>query len=496
MQAGVPEIEELSYIVLSYRLSYICYTPMKQLFLFALLLPLVLLFTACGDDDGAEETPRPVENILEVVQATDGLDSLAQLITLLGPEFSSQITSSEYTVFAPNNAAFANLLNTIGLRSMLDLRNSLLIDIITYHLIPNTSLQSTQLDSSLTAFNQSVITLTTDGDSVRVNPTTQPTRTVVVSADLLASNGVVHVIDGVLLSPGIARNLAPLFGTLAGLTSTYTLRIGQPGDGDLSTINSVFNQTGLLTNLGSNTSTYTVLAPLDATFDNFFFTSQQNVADVAGYHVLPGNVDLTTVGRTISTINEKVLYVTNDEGNISLNGTPVFDLGYTASNGKLLVALGVLKPAAPLPEIVTYADNLSGNTFTIFKTALEQTGINLGTNKTIFMPTDSAFQRAGLVTSIDSAARIDPSVLANVLQTHVVEGITFSSDIVAAGTVEALAANSTPLTASVMGEGQNASVVVRDSNAETEDATLLIAVSDLLSDNGVVHVIDELLLPE
>lgn len=469
---------------------------MKQLFLLVLLLPFGLLFTACGDDDEGGEAPRPTENILEIVQATEGLDSLAQLITLLGPAFSNQITSSEYTVFAPNNAAFANLLNSIGLRRMLDLRNDVLIEIITYHLVPNTSLQSAQLDSTLTALNQGVITLTTEGDSVRINATTQPSRTVVVASDLLASNGVVHVTDEVLLSPAIARNLAPLFGTLAGLTSTYTLRIGQTGDGDLSTINSVFNQTGLLTNLGSSVSTYTVLAPLDATFDNFSFTSQQNVADVAGYHVLPGNVDLTTVGRTVTTVNGKTLYVTSDEGSISLNGVPIFDLGYTASNGKLLIALGVLKPAAPLSEIITYADNLSNNTFTIFKTALEQTGIDLGTNKTIFMPTDSAFQRAGLVTSIDSTARIDPSVLANVLQTHVIEGITFSSDIVAAGSVQASAANSTLLTALLVGEGQNASVVVRDNNAETEDATVLVAISDLLSDNGVVHVIDELLLPE
>ena len=469
---------------------------MKQFFLFALLLPFVLLFTACGDDDEGGEAPRPTENILEVVRATEGLDSLAQLITLLGPEFSNQITSSEYTVFAPNNAAFASLLNTIGLRSMLDLRNSLLVDIITYHLIPNTSLQSTQLDSTLTAFNQAVITLTTEEDSVRINEATQPTRTVIVAPDLLASNGVVHVTNEVLLSPGIARNLAPLFGTLAGLTSTYTLRIGQPGDGDLSTINNVFNQTGLLTNLGSNTTTYTVLAPLDAAFDNFFFTSQQNVADVAGYHVLSGNVDFTTVGRTVTTVNGKTLYVTNDDGNISLNGIPFADLGYAANNGKLLLSLGVLKPAAPLTEIISYADNLSDNTFNIFKIALEQTGLDIGTDKTIFMPTDSAFQRAGLVTSIDSTARIDPSVLANVLQTHVIDGITFSSDIAAAGSVAVAAANSASLTALVVGEGQSASIVVRDSNAETQDASLLFAISDLLSDNGVVHVIDELLLPE
>ena len=467
---------------------------MKHLFLATLMISVTLLFTACGDDDEVSEPARPSESIVEIVQATEGLDSLAELLSLLGPDFTNQINASEYTVFAPNNAAFADLLNTIGLPRMLDLRDDILVDIITYHLVPNTLLRSTQLDSTVTAFNQSVIDLTTEGDTVRINAATQPARTVIVAPDLLASNGVVHVTNGVLLSPRI-QDLAPAFGTLAGLTGTLTLRINQQIDGSLSTINNVFGQTGLLTNLSGSTN-YTVLAPLNTAFDNFFFfTSEQNVIDVAGYHVLDGNVDLANAGRTITTINNETLYVTNDEGSISLNGIPFADLGYTARNGRLLFSLGVLKPAEPLADVIEYTSALSSNTFTIFSNALTQAGLELGTDKTIFMPTDSAFQRAGLVTSIDSTARVDPALLASILQTHVIEGIAFSSDIEAAGSVEATALNDTPLTISQVGEGPSTSFVVKDGNDQTPDATILALISDQLSDNGVVHVIDELLLP-
>ena len=470
---------------------------MKHLHLLAFLLPFVLFLSSCGDDDEGGEPPRPAENILQIVQDTQGLDSLAQLLTLLGPDFTNQITSSEYTLFAPNNTAFVNLLNRIGLRRMTDLRNGILIDIITYHLVPNTTLRSNQLDSSLTAFNLSVIDLTTEGDSVRINAATQPERVVIVSPDILASNGVVHVTNGVLLSPGIANNIAPTFGTLAGLTNTLTLRLGfqDPADGDISIINNVFGQTGLLNNLRSG-GPYTVLAPLNAAFGNFFFTSQQNVSDVAGYHVLQGNVDLTTAGRTIQTLNNQTLYVTNDEGSISLNGIPFVDFGYAASNGRLLFSLGVLRPAEPLADVINYTDDLSNNTFAIFEEALAQADLEIGEDKTIFMPTDSAFQRAGLVTSIDSAARIDPAVLTRILQTHIIDGITFTSDIEAAGTVQATALNDTPLTIAATGSDQSITLTIEDANEETEDASILVGISDQLTDNGVVHVIDELLLPE
>ncbi len=468
--------------------------------LFTLLIALPFVFSACSsDDDGGGEPVRPAENIIQVINATDGLDSLASYLGQpgTGDGIARRLSENEHTLFAPNNEAFANLLNDIGLRSMSELRGSLFSDILFYHIVANKAVLSNQLDSTLTAFNNGLITLTTDGDSVLLNPNTQPNRTTVVSADISAANGVVHVINEVLL-PTSMVNLAPNFGTLAGLTSTLSIPLqrsdGSAADGSLTTIGSIIGQSGgTFNDILTGTTSYTVLAPVNEAFNNYFLSPSLEVNDIANYHVIPGNVDLAAADRTITTLGGEVLYVTNLDGASFLNGTQFFDVGYTASNGKLLLSTEALRPATPLVEVIANVSAVSGASFTIFNTALEQTDIDLGTGKTIFVPTDQAFRDAGLVTSIDSASRIDPAVLANVLQTHVFEGINFSLDIIAAEPLEVTALNGATLNIAIAEDGNSQFIRIQDPNETSEDAAVVLF--DNLSDNGVVHVIDKLLLP-
>ena len=465
----------------------------------ALLIALPLVFSSCSsDDEGGSEPTRPEENIIQILGATEGLDSLASYLGQPnGDNIASRLSNDEYTLFAPTNAAFAKLLNDIGLNSMSELQSGLFSDILLYHIVANTAIRSNQLDSTVTAFNNGVITLTTEGDSVLLNPNTQPNRTTIISPDLDAANGVVHVINEVLLPQGVVTNLVPLFGTLAGLTNTLFIPVrqsdGSLADGGLTTIGAIVGQGGAFNNLLSGSGPNTLLAPINEAFNNFFLSPSLEVSDIAGYHVIPGNVDLSSAGRTVTTSGGEVLYVTNVNGATFLNGTQFFDLGYTANNGRILFSTSALKPAVPLAEAIDDATAFSGATFTIFTTALEQTDLDLGTDKTIFVPTDQAFRDAGLVSSIDSAARIDPALLANVLQTHVIEGINFSSDVVANEPLEVAALNGAGLTISIVEDGDRAFVQVQDSNAESEDASVVLF--DNLSDNGVIHVIDKLLLP-
>ena len=474
------------YLSLSFRLVWLAVVP--------------FVFSACSsDDDEGGEPVRPEENIIQVINATDGLSDLAGFLGQPSSDngLATRLANNEHTLFAPNNAAFATLYNTIGVSSIGELQRDLINDILLYHIVANTAVQSNQLDSTVTAFNNSLITLSAQGDSVLLNPSTQPRRTVIVGADLNASNGVVHVINEVLLPPSVTA-IAPLFGTLAGLTSTLFIPFqradGSPADGSLGTINSVFGQTGLLSSVLAGSSSHTVLAPINETFNNFFLTPSLDINDVANYHIIPGEVDFSTVGRTVTTLGGEILYVTLDEGTVFLNGTPYVELDNPANNGKLLASpSGVLTPAVPLEEVIGVAEALSGESFAIFRAALEQTELDLGTDKTIFVPTDQAFRDAGLVPSIDSAARIDPALLANVLQSHVFEGINFSSDIVVSEPQEVTTLNGTPLTISIEEDENRAFVQVQDANDDSEDASVVLF--DNLSDNGVVHVIDKLLLP-
>jgi len=458
---------------------------------YLLLLPLLAFIVSCNNDDEDAAPPLPEEDLLEILAQTEGLDSLASLIAP-GSGLANRLSTTEHTVFAPNNEAFANLLQTIGLENMGELESGILTDILFYHLVPNATYTAAEIDSALTTFDLSQIFPEEEGDSIILNKSTQLSPTYVVNGDLLASNGVIHVINEVLLPPSLTASnsttpsVASSFGTVGGLTATVGLF------GGISTINNVFNATGLRSVLTGN-SANTVLTPVNGAFDNFSFTSEQNVVDVANYHILEGNVDFGSVGRTITTRLGEPVYVTLDNNNVFLNGIFAGDFGFTASNGRIVHMAGVLKPADSLGGIVNYVDALNPNSFTIFRTALAETGIDVGTGRTIFMPSDAAFEAAGLVVSIDSAARLDPALLSDVLQTHVFDGINFSADVVAAESVSVTALNGTPLTISLETEGENSFIAVDDGNAETELARVIDF--DYLSTSGVVHVINQVLLP-
>lgn len=446
-----------------------------------LFLSMTLLISGCNKDD--EAPPRPTDSIVDIISDTEGLDSLSQILEDF-TALQSRLGSGEYTIFAPNNTAFRKLLQSIGLERMDEMNPNLLRDILLYHVVANDVLNSNQLDSAATTMNVEQL-IFTKGDSVVINQEKQSRKTVIISPNLQATNGVVHVINEVLL-PGSLRSIQPYFGTVLGLTSTFYFN---NQFGGFSTINNVFSQANLFQAL-SGAGPFTVLAPLDAFFGNFFSNSLET-QQLANYHILEGNINLAEADRTVNTLAGEPVYVTKVDGTIYLNGIFAGDFGLEANNGRVIVLGGVLKPAEPLHDIIINAEVLTGATFTIFRTALRETGIQLGENKTIFMPTDQAFQEAGLVTSIDSAARIDPALLTNILQTHVINGINFSYDIVAAETVQANALNEAPLTLTFTQGNNGGGIMV--ASPTTSDAQLVFF--DELSNHGVVHVVNKVLLP-
>jgi uncharacterized surface protein with fasciclin (FAS1) repeats len=102
--------------------------------------------------------------------------------------------SGPFTVFAPTDAAFAELPDGT-LDSLLKPENKdQLVKILSYHVVPGkvTAAQVTGLSEATTVEGQA-LAISTSGDTVRINDAT------VVAADVMASNGVIHVIDKVLI---------------------------------------------------------------------------------------------------------------------------------------------------------------------------------------------------------------------------------------------------------------------------------------------------------
>ena len=104
-----------------------------------------------------------------------------------------------FTVFAPTEDAFAELFARIGLAPEVMLGNvGMLTSVLTYHVLP----QAVPAATVVTLDGQSVptvqgadVTITVDGETVKINEAT------VVTTDIEASNGVIHIIDQVLFPP-------------------------------------------------------------------------------------------------------------------------------------------------------------------------------------------------------------------------------------------------------------------------------------------------------
>jgi uncharacterized surface protein with fasciclin (FAS1) repeats len=148
---------------------------------------------------GAQAPAQAQRDIVDTAVAAGQFTTLARALqaaglveTLKGP--------GPFTVFAPTDAAFAKVPS--------DLLNSLLANqeqlraVLTYHVVAGRVLAAdvVRLTTARTVQGENV-RITTSGGAVRINDAN------VVTADVLASNGVIHVVDTVLLPPSIASTL-------------------------------------------------------------------------------------------------------------------------------------------------------------------------------------------------------------------------------------------------------------------------------------------------
>ncbi len=171
-------------------------TSIPSRFLLALfLLPLLAITPACAaiadddDDDRATE-----QNIVEIAVANDFTTLVAALQA--ADLVSTLEGEGPFTVFAPTDAAFAKLPDGTVEDLLRPENRDQLVAVLTYHVVQGevTSEQVVNLNSASTLQGSEISISVVDGQ-VRINDAT------VTTADVNATNGVVHVIDTVLLPP-------------------------------------------------------------------------------------------------------------------------------------------------------------------------------------------------------------------------------------------------------------------------------------------------------
>jgi uncharacterized surface protein with fasciclin (FAS1) repeats len=179
---------------------------MRKVKLVALALVASIAFTACGSDSANTEETETEESVVEtetveatdivaVAVATEGFSTLVAALTAAGLVETLQ-GEGPFTVFAPNDAAFAALPEGLLEKLLLPENIAVLTSILTYHVVGAKVLSTEVVAGDAASVEGSNLALATDM-GVKVNDAT------VIQADVEASNGVIHVIDKVLVPPTV-----------------------------------------------------------------------------------------------------------------------------------------------------------------------------------------------------------------------------------------------------------------------------------------------------
>lgn len=140
----------------------------------------------------------PTQDLVQLAQSNANLSVLVAAVIKAGAVDLLK-SAGPYTVFAPTNKAFEDLLQKLGFASLNEVPNDLLLKVLQYHVLQG-RVFSYQLSEGLmpATLETSKLTISlTSGAAVKGELNTTPSN--ILTVDILATNGVVHVIDQVLL---------------------------------------------------------------------------------------------------------------------------------------------------------------------------------------------------------------------------------------------------------------------------------------------------------
>jgi uncharacterized surface protein with fasciclin (FAS1) repeats len=142
----------------------------------------------------------PSKNLVELAQSNPELSTLVAAVLKLGePTITTLASGGPFTVMAPNNQAFNNLLQALNFENLAAVPNSALATILTYHLIPGRVFSYNLTEGLMPATVQGEkVTFTLSGGA-KVKGISNATPSNIIGVDILGTNGVVHVIDQVLI---------------------------------------------------------------------------------------------------------------------------------------------------------------------------------------------------------------------------------------------------------------------------------------------------------
>jgi uncharacterized surface protein with fasciclin (FAS1) repeats len=417
--------------------------------------------TATPEPEAVEE--EPMEEAMDLVDTAvaDGrFTTLVAAVQAAGLEDALR-GEGPLTVFAPTDDAFAALPE--GTVEALLEDPEALADILLYHVVDGKVMAADVVElSSAQTLQGQYVDISVEGDSVMIDGAE------VLIPDIETSNGVIHVIDQVILPE--TRDIVDIavedgrFTTLVAAVQAAGLEEALRGEGPL-----------------------TVFAPTDDAFAALpegtveaLLNDIPALTDILLYHVADGKYMASDVVAMdmLPTLQGQYADIEVMDGTVMIDNAQVILTDIEAANGVIHVIDAVILPETR--DIVDVA--VEDGRFTTLVAAVQAAGLEEALRGegplTVFAPTDDAF--AALPEGTVEALLDDIPTLTDILLYHVVDGKVMSMDVVKLSEAATLL-------------GENVSISVEDGSVFINDAQVILA--DIETSNGVIHVIDAVLLP-
>ncbi|NBC65622.1 MAG: hypothetical protein GVY07_08235 [Bacteroidetes bacterium] len=395
-------------------------------------------------------------NIVDVAEEAGGFETLLSALESTGLKTTVQFLEP-FTVFAPNDDAFAALPEG----TLESLTAEQLTQILTYHVI-DAEIFAGDLGHQQSPASLNGEELYISGDNgVSINGNSE-----VITADIEATNGVIHAVDSVLLPDA--------FGTVV---DNAIKRF------DFNTLVDAVVDAELADDLQAE-GPFTVFAPSDQAFANLpdgllASLSAEDLQEILLYHVIGADIKSGDLEETQApeALSGEALYVTAGDGVMVNMSSNVTSADIDASNGTIHAIDAVLLPNRFLNVVEIAQKSYELTTLVNLVVDAELTETLTGDGPfTIFAPVNSAFDDIS-----DTLEGLTPEEVTDVLTYHVIADRITSGDI-PEGTTDLATVN-----------GENVTVVNDGGNVTVNGANVITV--DLEGTNGVIHLIDTVLLP-
>uniref|UniRef100_A0A8D1UX01 Periostin n=1 Tax=Sus scrofa TaxID=9823 RepID=A0A8D1UX01_PIG len=395
-------------------------------------------------------------SIQDFIEAEDDLSSF-RAAAITSDILESLGRDGHFTLFAPTNEAFEKLPRGVLERIMGDKVASEAL--MKYHIL--NTLQCSEAITSGAVFETlegNTIEIGCDGDSITVNGIKMVNK-----KDIVTNNGVIHLIDQVLI-PDSAKQVIELAGNQQ---TTFTDLVAQLG------LASALRPDG----------EYTLLAPVNNAFsDDTLSMDQRLLKLILQNHILKVKVGLNELynGQKLETIGGKQLRVFVYRTAVCIENSCMVRGSKQGRNGAIHIFREIIKPA----EKSLHEKLKQDKRFSIFLSLLEAADLKeLLTQPgdwTLFVPTNDAFK--GMTNEEKEILIRDKNALQNIILYHLTPGVFIGKGF-------------EPGVTNILKTTQGSKIYLKGVNDTLLVNELKSKESDIMTTNGVIHVVDKLLYP-